>query len=303
MKKKFEGIIPPVSIIFDEQGDLDQKGMKKMIDFLIDNKVDGLFFLGSGGEFTQLSSEERKKIATFVINYVDRRLPVLIGTGSTNTRAVIELSIHAFDNGADGVVVINPFYWSLSEENLYLHFKEIAESVSGPIILYNFPTLTKESLSPELVLRLVEDHKNIVGIKDTIDSTAHIRDMIIKVKGKHPNFSVFAGFDDHLLNTLALGGDGAISASANFAPQLSTALYKAFQKGDYEKAIKLHQKLSRLPLLYQLEMPFINIVKEATKLCGLDISTYVQPPARVVDNDKREEVKKLLEQLDLLKKD
>src|SRR5699024_2830323 len=166
------------------------------------------------------------------------------------------------DNGADGIVVINPYYWNLSEENLYLHFKEIAESVNGSVILYNFPDLTKQSLSPELVLRLIENHENIVGIKDTIDSTSHIRDMILKVKRKYPRFSVFAGFDDHLLNTLALGGDGAISASINFAPKLSTGLYKAFQKGDYKEAIMLHQKLAQLPLLYQLESPFINVVKE-----------------------------------------
>lgn len=301
MKKQFGGIIPPVSIIFDEQGNLDQKGMERVIDFLVENKVDGLFFLGSGGEFTQLSTKERKEITTFVIEYVNKRLPVLIGTGSTNTREAIELSKHAFDNGADGIIVINPYYWNLSEENLYLHYKEIVESINGPVILYNFPELTKQSLSPELVLRLVENHENIVGIKDTIDSTGHIRDMIEKVKRKYPGFSVFAGFDDHLLNTLVLGGDGAISASVNFAPSLSVGLYEAFQNGDYEKAFNLHQKLAQLPLLYQLELPFINVVKEATKLCGIDISTYVQPPARVIEKHKKEQIKQVLQQTGILK--
>ncbi len=135
---KFKGIIPPVSIIFDENGNLDKDGMKSVIDFLFDRNVDGLFFLGSGGEFTQLSTAERKEIAEFVIQYVDKRLPVLIGTGSTNTREVIELSNHAFAHGADGVVVINPYYWQLSEENLYLHFDEIARAVKGAIVLYKY---------------------------------------------------------------------------------------------------------------------------------------------------------------------
>ncbi|MTW87423.1 dihydrodipicolinate synthase family protein [Virgibacillus dakarensis] len=226
--------------------------------------------------------------------------PVLIGTGSTNTREVIELSSHAFHHDADGAVVINPYYWNLSEENLYQHFHEVAKTVDGPILLYNFPTLTRQNLSPGLVLRLVEDHDNIVGIKETIDSTAQIRDMILTVKAKYPNFSVLAGYDDHLFNTLALGGDGAISASVNFAPKFSVDLYHAFRAGDYKTAIELHKKLSKMPLLYQLELPFINVIKEATKLCGIDISTYVQPPARSITKEKREQIKSILQQVGLI---
>lgn len=300
MSVKFGGIIPPVSTIFDDEGNFERNGMEKVIDFLIDSKVNGLFFLGSGGEFTQLSAAERQEIAELVINYVDNRLPVLIGTGSTNTREVIELSCHAIEQGADGVVVINPYYWGMSDENVYLHYHEVAKAVNGPIVLYNFPTLTGQNISPELVLRLVDEHDNIVGIKETIDSTSHIRDMILTVKAKHPDFSVLAGFDDHLFNTLALGGDGSITASVNFAPQLSVDLYRAFQTGNYNKAIELHQKLAKMPLLYQLEAPFINVVKEAMQLCGIDISTYVKPPARSINGEQREQIKKILQQVDIL---
>ncbi|NBJ71614.1 MULTISPECIES: dihydrodipicolinate synthase family protein [Clostridia] len=302
MAVTFKGIIPPVSIMFDQQGKFDRESMGKVIDFLINSNVDGLFFLGSGGEFTQLTSNERKEIAEFVIQYVDNRLPVLIGTGSTNTREVIELSHHAFHQNADGVVVINPYYWGLSEENLYLHYHEIANAVEGPILLYNFPALTGQSIPPHVVLRLVKKHEHIVGIKETIDSTAHIRDMITTVKAENPDFSVLAGFDDHLFHTLALGGDGAISASVNFAAQISVDLYQAFQTGNYKTAIELHQKLTQIPTLYQLEIPFINVVKEATKMCGLDIPTYVQPPARMVSEKKREQIRNVLRQIGLIEK-
>lgn len=268
--------------------------MKLVIDFLVDEGVDGLLFLGSGGEFTQLSTYERKEIAQFVIQYVDNRLPVLIGTGSTNTREVIELSHHAFSHGADAVVVINHYYWNLSEDSLLFHFQKIADAIDGPMLLYNFPTLTGQDISPEIALRLVEENDNIVGIKDTVDSTAHIRDMILTVKKEYPDFLVLAGFDDHLFNTLSLGGDGSITASVNFAPRLSVALYHAFRNEEYQKAIDLHKKLSQMPLLYNLEAPFLNVVKEATKMRGINISTYVQPPSRVIDDEKKEQMKNIL---------
>lgn len=268
--------------------------MKLLIDFLINEGVNGLFFLGTGGEFSQMSVEERKEVAEFVVGYVNNRVPVLIGTGSPSTREAISLSEHAQSIGASGIVVINPYYWTLSEENLFKHYSEIAESVELPILLYNFPTLTGQDLDPDFVLRLVNQHPNVVGIKETIDSIGHIREMIMKVKGAHPHFSVLCGFDDHLLNTLQLGGDGTISASGNFAPQLSVGIYKAFNNGDFAKAIELQKQVAYLPLLYKIDTPFVSVVKEALKMSGLDISTHVLPPSRSLGEEKLEQVREVL---------
>ncbi|MDU7101671.1 MAG: dihydrodipicolinate synthase family protein, partial [Enterobacter sp.] len=251
----FTGIIPPVSTIFTADGQLDK----------------GLFFLGSGGEFSQLGAEERKTIAQFAIDHVDRRVPVLIGTGVTNARETIALSQHAQQAGADGIVVINPYYWKVSEANLIRYFEQVADSVTLPVMLYNFPALTGQDLTPALV--------NIVGIKDTIDSVAHLRSMIHTVKATHPHFTVLCGYDDHLFNTLLLGGDGAISASGNFAPQVSVNLLKAWRDKDVAKAAEYHQTLLQIPQMYQLDTPFVNVIKEAIVLCGRPISTHVLPPA------------------------
>jgi 4-hydroxy-tetrahydrodipicolinate synthase len=297
---KFNGIIPPISTIFNETGRLDQKGMGLLIDSLIAAGVDGLFFLGSGGEFSQMTVAERKAAAEFAVKYVDHRVPVLIGTGSSNTREVIELSQHSQEIGADGVVVINPYYWPLSEENLLQHFGEIAESVDLPVLLYNFPNLTGQDLSAELVLKLVQNYSNIIGIKETVEAAGHTREMILKVKGAFPHFAVFSGFDDQLLNTLSLGGDGAIPASANFAPQLTVGIYQAFTNGEYEKVLDLHKRLSPLPLIYKLDSPFVNVVKEAIRLCGLDISTHVLPPSRPLSEMKKQQLTEILKKADLL---
>lgn len=297
---KFKGIIPPVSTIFDEEGKLSKGEMKQLIDRLIEAGVDGLLFLGTGGEFSQMSKEERLETAEFAVSYVSERVPVLIGTGSTNTREAIEFSEHAQRIGADGIMVINPYYWNLSDANLYGYFSQIAKSVDIPVLLYNFPNLTGQDLSPDFVARLVDDYPNIVGIKETVDSVGHIRDMIMQVKHKHPDFSVLCGYDDHLLNTLQLGGDGTISASGNFAPQISIGIYRAFAKGDLRTAAALYKQLAILPQLYKLDSPFVNVIKEAIKQCGLNISTYVLPPSAPLNEEKRSQVKAILAQAGVL---
>ena len=295
----FTGIIPPVSTIFTADGQLDKQGTAALIDDLIAAGVDGLFFLGSGGEFSQLNAEERKTIARFAIDHVDRRVPVLIGTGGTNARETVELSQHAQQAGADGIVVINPYYWKVSEANLIRYFEQVADSVTLPVMLYNFPALTGQDLTPVLVKTLADSRSNIVGIKDTIDSVAHLRSMIETVKSAHPHFSVLCGYDDHLFNTLLLGGDGAISASGNFAPQISVKLLQAFRDGNLAEAARYHQTLLKIPQLYQLDTPFVNVIKEAIVLCGRPISTHVLPPSSPLDEAKKRQLKTLLQQLRL----
>lgn len=296
---QFSGIIPPVSTIFTADGQLDKPGFAALIDDTIAAGVDGLFFLGSGGEFSQLGAEERKAVAAFAIGHVDRRVPVLIGTGGTNARETIALSQHAQAEGADGIVVINPYYWKVSEQNLIRYYQQVADCVTLPVILYNFPALSGQDLTPALVKTLADSRSNIVGIKDTIDSVAHLRSMILTVKAAHPNFSVLCGYDDHLFNTLLLGGDGAISASANFAPQLSVKLLQAFRDGDLAQAAGYHQTLLQIPQIYQLDTPFVNVIKEATVLCGRPLSTHVLPPASPLSEAGKAQLKALLQRLKL----
>ena len=290
----FTGIIPPVSTIFTADGQLDKPGTAALIDDLIKAGVDGLFFLGSGGEFSQLGAEERKAIARFAIDHVDRRVPVLIGTGGTNARETIELSQHAQQAGADGIVVINPYYWKVAPRNLDDYYQQIARSVTLPVILYNFPNLTGQDLTPETVTRLALQNENIVGIKDTIDSVGHLRTMINTVKSVRPSFSVFCGYDDHLLNTMLLSGDGAITASANFAPELSVGIYRAWREGDLATAATLNKKLLQLPAIYALETPFVSLIKYSMQCVGLPVETYCLPPILEASEEAKDKVHVLL---------
>lgn len=291
---KFKGIIPPVSTLIHEDRSIDEKGMQQLIDYLIDEGVNGLFFLGSGGEFSQMSTAERKAVATFATKYVNKRVPVLIGTGSTNVAEAIELSQHAESIGADGIVVINPYYLPMSEEALFGYYSNIAQSVNISMLLYNYPALTGQHYDAAFILKLVEAHDNIVGIKETVNDVAIINDVILNVKSKHPHFSVLAGFDDYLLHTLAAGGDGAICATTNFFPQFTVGLYNSFLENDLQAVSQYHQKLIDLVKVYQFHTPFIPVVKEALKQKGLDVSTAVLSPTLPLDDQKKEALKELL---------
>lgn len=286
-RTKFQGVIPPVTTLLLNDGSLDQNGMKKIIDFLIASKVDGLFFLGSGGEFANMSDSFRKEIAEFAISYVNKRVPVLIGTGTPSTDRTLSLSKHAQESGADAVVIVNPYYYKLSDNALFKHYALIAEQVDLPILIYNFPECTGQDLKPEFLLKLAKACPNIVGIKDTVPEFAHTREVIQVVKSEIPYFSVFCGYDDHFLYTLLNGGDGSIGLTANFAPEVQVCLYQAYRQNDFNSAVHYHQILAQLARLYSLDSPFFNLAKEALRFRGFDVLTTVLPPATKLSDDKR----------------
>lgn len=299
--KKFRGIIPPVSTTLDDDGNIDKIALTKVADFLIKKGVDGLFYLGTGGEFSQMNAGQRMDFTEAAIAAVGGRVPVLIGVGSPSTDEAVKLAKHAETCGADGIVIINPYYWKVAASNLDDYYHRIASSVHLPAIVYNFPDLTGQDLTPAIVKRLVLQNENIVGIKDTIDSVGHLRAMINTVKAVRPEFSVFCGFDDHLLNNLLLGGDGAITASANFAPELSVGIFSAWQDGDLATAAALNKKLLQLPAIYSLETPFVSLIKYAMQCVGLPVNTYCLPPILDASEEAKARVRELLASQGILK--
>lgn len=300
MKLPFRGIMPPVPTLFNEDFTLDRAGMTSLIEHLLTQGLHGLFFMGTAGEFGNMSTSMRKDVIDHTVSTVAKRLPVWIGTGASSTQEVIELSQYAEQAGADGIVVINPPFYLLGDEQLMAHYSSIASCTQLPIILYNFPMLTGQDLTPDFVARLVAAHPNVVGIKDTVDRTAHIREMIHTVKAIRPDFSVFAGYDELLIDTLLLGGDGAIPASSNFAPELTLGIWNAFQKGDFKAIVETQQRLAHIPYIYGLDAPFVNVVKEAIRMRGLDIQTHVLPPALPLSETKKQELARVLHQAGLL---
>jgi 4-hydroxy-tetrahydrodipicolinate synthase len=294
MSTKFRGIFPPVPSIVDAQGAFDKVGMARMLEHVIESGADGILILGSGGEFSQFSSQQRKEIAAFCLHHVDGRVPVLVGIACSGTAETIELGRHAQEHGADGVLVVNPYYAKLSDDARFIHFKRIADALKTPVFLYNFPDLTGQDIGLDIITRLAKEVPNIVGIKDTIDNISHTREIINRVHTFRPDFIIFSGYDEYMLDTLLLGGHGGIPATFNFAPTITRGIYQAYLDNDLERARYFQQQLAKLSPLYVLEQPFFGVIKTAIKLSGLDISTAVVAPALPLSDEKTAVVKAIL---------
>jgi 4-hydroxy-tetrahydrodipicolinate synthase len=294
---KFKGIIPPVATIFNQDGSLNQEGMKNMIDADIKSGVHGLFFLGSAGECMHMPNKLRSEVVEFSVNYTNKRLPVLVGAIGCGTADAIAYAQEAERAGADGVVLINPYYAAMTDEAIFRHFAAITEKVSIPAMVYNLPGSTGQSLSISLIKRIAKEIPSIVGLKDTVDTISHTREAIVTVKPERPDFSILCGFDEYLLITLILGGDGCVPASANFAPHLTCGIYDAYCKKDWDTAQKLQRALANVPPLYVTGPPFFGAMKEAIKLSGVDISTYVLPPSMAPDETTKKWVAEMMQKI------
>lgn len=289
-----KGIIPPVPTIVDDQGHLDQAGMAALLERLIASGVNGLLLLGSGGEFCHMPPALRKEVAAFAGRQVAGRLPLLLGISAPGTEEVIDYGRHAASVGADAALVVNPYYAHLTEEALFRHYRKIAETLELPVILYNFPALTGQELTVGLVRRLALACPNIVGIKDTVENPGHTRELVVAVKGARPDFLVFSGFDELMIDNLLDGGDGGVPATANFAPDICCGIYRAFCEQDFASLLLLQRRLARLSRIYALDTPFFGVVKEAIRLTGLDISPAVLSPTLPPSDETKAELKKVL---------
>lgn len=301
MLTKFRGIFPPVPTIVNEDGSLDRSGMATLLDSVIDAGAQGVLILGSGGEFPHFSAEQRKAVAAFCLEHVNGRLPVMVGIACPGTQETIELGHHAQQHGADAVLVVNPFYAKLSDEARFQHFRTIAEALDIPLFLYNFPELTGQDIGIEVIVRLAREVPNVVGIKDTVDCLSHIRETINQVHAFRPEFVVFSGYDEYLLDTLILGGQGGIPSTFNFAPALTGGIWRAFEQKEYETAFRYQRQLTKLSPLFALEQPFFSVIKTAVNLCGVAVSTAVVAPSLPLSAEKASRVREILMQAGVLK--
>jgi 2-dehydro-3-deoxy-D-pentonate aldolase len=282
------GIVVPIPTLFDEQGRLDEAANIRHIEWLIAHGVHGILALGTTGEFTSLSREERRATAELAVRTARGRIPVLVGCGSPGTDEAIAYAEHAESIGAAGAAVILPYYWVPPERSIYEHFRLIAIATRLPVYIYNFPALTGRNISPKTVMRLAQDHANIVGIKDTIDSVSHIQEILEQVRPVRPDFVVLCGMDYHLLNTLLLGGDGAVPGTANFAPDPLVAIHRAVGDGRLEDAAERSRRhLNAIPHLFAADAPAFVVVKEAMVMAGLIEHATARPPALPLADDER----------------
>jgi 4-hydroxy-tetrahydrodipicolinate synthase len=257
---------------------VDEKALRELIEFQIANGTDGIVPCGTTGESATLTHEEHDRVIEITIDAVKKRVPVIAGTGSNNTAEALRLTRHACDAGADGALIVCPYYNRPTQEGLYQHFKTIAESVPIPIMPYNIPSRTGVNLLPEMVAKLAKI-KNIVGIKEASGSIKQMSD-VINLCGK--DFDVLSGDDIFTLSLMAIGGAGIISVISNVAPADMAGLIDAFVAGDMVRARALHHKMSEL-----IETLFIEVnpipVKAALALMGKIEYEYRLPLCKMAE--------------------
>jgi 2-dehydro-3-deoxy-D-pentonate aldolase len=296
----FSGLMPAMVTPFDERGEVDLQATEAVVERLIDAGVDGISPLGSTGESSHLTGDERKHFAEEVIRIVAGRVPLLIGVGAAGTRETIDLASHAEGVGADGVLVVSPFYWNVGEEALFKHFAAVAESVDIPVLIYNLPLLTGINLSPSLVARVARECSNVTGLKDTVTEYSHIWNVLREVKPVRSDFSVLSGFEDLILPSMLAGGDGSICGLANVAPELFVGMVRAAHNGDLGEAAELHRRVLSLMALGSLSDTPLGAIKLAMNVLGVPISPNVRGPALPASEEARGKVEAVLREADLM---
>ncbi len=290
----FEGVLPAVVTPFlsDQQQSLDLEGLRSNIAALLAAGVHGIVPTGSTGESATLSFEEHEKVVEVTVDAASGKVPVLAGTGSNNTAEALRFTRAAKEIGADGALLISPYYNKPNRLGLVRHFTKLAD-LDIPTVLYNVPGRTGQNLTPDLVVELAA-HPNIVGIKEASGNVAQVSQIIEGTLDEE--FSVISGDDNLTLPILALGGAGVISVAANVEPARMVRLYEAFKDGDWTTALELHYELSPLFRALFIETNPIP-VKTAVGLRGMAAGP-VRLPLAELDAEKTEILAEVLGRYD-----
>jgi len=273
---------------------VDVDKLKELVEFHIRNGTSGIAPCGTTGESATLSHEEHRVVIKTVVESVNGRIKVIAGTGSNNTIEAIELTRFAKEVRADGCLVITPYYNKPTQNGLYLHFKEIAETVDIPMVMYNVPGRTGVNMLPSTVAKLAKI-KNIVGLKEASGNITQVS-QIVRDCGEE--FDVLSGDDAMTFPILAVGGKGVISVAANIVPEQMGSLVEAFNRGDIKKARKMHLKMFSLfeAMFYETNpIP----VKTAMNLMGM-ISDEIRLPLCKMSDENLAKLKTTLQEYKLI---
>lgn len=290
----FEGSIVAIVTPFSG-GQVDENSLRQLIEFQIENGTHGIVACGTTGESPTLSHEEHEHVIEIIVKAVNKRIPVIAGTGSNSTDEAIRLTSFANKVGADGSLLVVPYYNKPTQDGLFKHFAKIAAEVDIPIILYNVPARTGVSLNPETTAKLAKSCKNIVGIKDATGSVQTASKTLSLTGFK---FTLLSGEDSINYPLLTIGGKGFITVTANIAPKQVADLYNYFTNGQIEKSRELHYKLLELNDIMFIEANPIP-VKTALNLMGF-VRNEFRLPLSEMSEDNLVKLKKTLKTYGLI---
>ncbi len=274
-KSMIKGIIVPIITPMYDDETVNTGELKNQTERMIDAGVSGIFAFGTNGEGYILSEKEKRDALRTVISVAKGRVPVYAGTGCVSTKETIEQSMMAQEEGADILSIITPSFAKASQEELYNHYKAVAEAVSLPIVLYNIPARTGNALSPATVGRLAKI-ENIVGVKDSSGDFSNILSYIAAGTDADPDFKILSGNDRLIIWTLIAGGVGGIAGCANVYPKTISSIYSLFREGKIDESIAVNESIRSFRDLFKYGNPN-TIVKKAVELLGYSVGNCRAP--------------------------
>ena len=270
----FEGVATALITPFSQDGSVNYAKLEELINKQIEDGVDGLVICGTTGESATLTEKEHMDVIRESVKFVNGRIPVIAGTGSNCTQTAIEMSKEAEEYGADGLLLVSPYYNKATAEGLYEHFADTANAVNIPVILYNIAGRTGINIEPETIYKLARDIKNIVAVKEASGNISQIAK--IAALTKDLDFDIYSGNDDQVIALCAMGGKGVISVASHILPKQMHDMVMSFRAGDTKKALDIQNRY--LSLINSL---FIDVnpipVKEAMNLLGYEVGGYRKP--------------------------
>lgn len=235
----YKGIVTALVTPMKEDGSLDEKGFRNLLQFQMNKNIDGILILGGTGEYLALSDTQRRRAIAIAVNEVDGNVPLYVGLLSPGINDNIQIGKYAKDAGVDAVMVITPYYLSPTQEGMMDYYRQINQALDMPILLYNYPSKTGVNIAPETVEKLVDEIPNMIGIKECTYHTGHVIDLIKRVGSK---ITVFAGEEYSALPTMILGAKGAIMASSNIIPEFWLKLQQLVENKQIDEAVKLNEQ-------------------------------------------------------------
>lgn len=288
---EIKGIVAAMATPMHEDGSINEVELRNQVNRQITAGVNGIFTLGTNGEFYIMSMEEKKRVIKVVVEEANKRVPIYAGTGCVSTEDTIALSQYAQETGADALSLVTPYFAALDQNELYEHFAAVAKAVEIPIVLYNIPARAGVSIAPATVSKLAKNFSNIKGVKD---SSGNFDNILQYIEGTdRETFSVLSGNDSLILWTLLAGGKGGITAVANVLPEIMVRIYTNYLAGDMEAARIAQDSIRPIRNCFKYGNPN-SIIKAAANIIGQPVGPCRKPFGLVSD----EAIKGITETID-----
>lgn len=279
--------ICPILTSLNEDESVNYENMHALYNRLIEAGIDGVLTGGSAGEFYAFSYDEVKEMILDAVAYGKGRWEVIAGTGRMVKSETISLSNEVLAAGADAVIIVGPYYSAANEDDVFAYFDEVIGAINGPVYLYNYGDRTGFDVSAETLLRLVDKHDNLVGVKDTHPVLRHTQRYIQIVKSKHPEFKVYTGYDNNCIPSVISGGDGCIGALSNVDPTMCANVIKELGAENISALKELQKQIDAYFAFYEVHVPFNPVMKWALKEMGLPMQETCRVPIKPLTADEK----------------